>query len=77
MSNKRGGQNKHEGQRFFINPNKKGVKINVGIQIFQRNNHSFNIVCGKRTTSDKKKKTFLFFKIAHVTKMSHSDVFLN
>ena len=24
-----------------------------------------------------KKKTFLFFKITHVTKMSHKDLFLN
>ena len=61
-----------------INLSKKGVKINVGVRIFQRNiNHSFIIVSCKRTTFDKEKKAFLFFKIAHVTKMSHNDLFLN
>ena len=54
-----------------------GIKINVGVRTFRQNfNHSFIIVWCKRTTSDKKKKYFLFFKITYVMKMSH-DFFLN
>ena len=63
---------------MFLKFTKKGVKINVGVIIFQRNiNHFFIIVLCKRTTSDKEKKVFLFFNISHVTKMSHNDLFLN
>ena len=66
------------GSEIFLKFNKKWVKINVGVRIFQRNiNHSFIIIWCKRTTSDKKEKAFLFFKIAHVTKMSHNGLFLN
>ena len=51
-----------------------GVKTNVEVRTFQRNiNHSFIIVWFSILIL----KAFPFFKIAHVRKMSHNNLFLN
>ena len=69
MSNKCGGQNKRGGQRFSLNLTKRG-QIKCGGQ-------NFLLFDVREQLLIRKKKAFLIFKIAHVTKMSYNDLFLN
>ena len=64
------------GSEIFLKFNKKGVKINVGVKIFQWNiNHFFIIVSCMRTTSDKKKKLFYFSK-SQMLRKCHITIYL-
>ena len=58
--------------------NKKGIKKNMGSEFF---NEALIILLLlfdiREQLLIRKKKGFLVFKIAHVTKMSHNDLVLN
>ena len=72
MSNKRGDQNKRADQRYFLNLTKRVSEF------FKETLIIFLLLLDVREQLlIRKKKAFLLFKIAHVTKMSHNDLFLN